>query len=35
MKLWEAYLGRPAKVELVESCISGASECRFAIHLPS
>lgn len=33
MKLWEAYLGRPAHVELVESCISGADACRFAIHL--
>lgn len=35
MKLWEAYLGRPAQVELVESCISGAEECKFAIHLAS
>jgi hypothetical protein len=34
MKLWEAYLGRPAQVELVESCIAGAEECKFAIHLP-
>jgi hypothetical protein len=32
-KLWEAYLGRPAKVELVESCISGAEACKFAIYL--
>lgn len=33
MKLWEAYLGRPAKVELLDSCIAGAPECKFAIHL--
>ena len=33
-KLWEAYLGRPAHVELVESCITGAEACKFAIHLP-
>jgi hypothetical protein len=35
MKLWEAYLGRPAEVDLVESCISGAGECKFAIHPPT
>ena len=33
MKLWEGYLGRPAKVELVECCIAGAEECKFAVHL--
>lgn len=33
MKLWEAYLGKPARVELLESSISGAKECRFAIYL--
>ena len=33
MKLWEAYLGRPAEVELIESSIAGAKECKFAIHL--
>lgn len=33
MTLWEHYLGRPAPVELVESCISGAKECTFAIHI--
>jgi hypothetical protein len=33
MKLWEAYLGRPAKVELLDSSIAGAAECKFAIHL--
>lgn len=35
MKLWEAYVGQPVPVELVGSCIAGASECRFRIHLPS
>jgi hypothetical protein len=33
MKLWEAYLRQPARVELVESCISGAEACKFAIRL--
>jgi len=35
MKLWEAYLGQPAEVEVVESCISGAKRCKFAIRLPA
>lgn len=25
-KVWEGYAGRPVKVELVESCISGAKQ---------
>jgi hypothetical protein len=33
MNLWEAYCGRPVKVELIESSISGATACTFAIHL--
>ncbi|KYK36614.1 MAG: hypothetical protein HXS46_13705 [Theionarchaea archaeon] len=33
MKLWEAYVGRPVQVDLLESSISGAKECTFAIHL--
>lgn len=33
MKVWEAYLGKTPKVELLGSCISGAKECKFAIHL--
>ncbi len=33
IKLWEAYVGRPVKVELLESCISGANECRFKVYL--
>ena len=32
-KLWEAVLERPVEVELVQSVISGAEECRFVIHL--
>jgi hypothetical protein len=32
-KLWQAILERPVKVELLQSCISGASECKFAVHL--
>jgi hypothetical protein len=34
-KLWEAYMGRPARVELIESSIAGAKECKFAVHLGS
>lgn len=32
-RLWQAILGRPVKVELLQSCISGATECKFAIRL--
>ena len=32
-KYWEGILGRPAQVELIASCVSGASECEFVIHL--
>lgn len=32
-RTWEFVLGRPVRVELVESSISGAQECRFAICL--
>ena len=32
-KLWEEVLQRPVKVDLVQSVISGASECKFVIHL--
>jgi len=31
--LWEQVLGRPVRVELIHSAISGAQECRFAIYL--
>ena len=34
MKLWEALLAQPAQVEVVETCISGADRCKFAIYLP-
>jgi hypothetical protein len=30
-RYWEAVLERPVKVELQESCLRGAPECRFAI----
>jgi predicted hydrocarbon binding protein len=30
---WESALGRPVKVEVVETAISGADECKFIIHL--
>lgn len=32
-KLWEAVLGKAVRVELLQSCISGARECKFAVHL--
>ncbi len=32
-KYWEGILGRPLQVELIASCISGADECEFVIHL--
>ena len=32
-RYWEEVLGRPLEVELVHSAISGAKECKFAIHL--
>jgi hypothetical protein len=32
-KYWEAALGRPVEVDLVESAVSGAEECKFVIHL--
>jgi hypothetical protein len=32
-KYWESVLETPVTVELLQSAISGASECKFAIHL--
>ncbi len=32
-KLWESVLERPVEVELVQSVVSGAHECKFVIHL--
>jgi len=32
-KYWEAILDRPVEVDLLQSAISGAKECKFAIHL--
>jgi hypothetical protein len=32
-KYWEAVLQKPVKVDLLQSAISGAKECKFRIHL--
>jgi hypothetical protein len=32
-EIWEAHLGKKPKVELIESVVSGADECKFAVHL--
>jgi predicted hydrocarbon binding protein len=32
-KLWESVLERPVEVSLIQSVISGAKECKFAIQL--
>jgi hypothetical protein len=32
-KFWEGVLEKPVKVDLIQSAVSGASECKFAIHL--
>jgi hypothetical protein len=32
-KYWEGILGRPVRVELGDTAISGADECKFVIHL--
>jgi predicted hydrocarbon binding protein len=32
-KYWEAVLQRPVEVDILQSAISGAKECKFAIHL--
>ena len=32
-KFWENVLERPVRVELMQSAVSGASECKFAIHI--
>lgn len=32
-KFWEAVLQKPVKVDLLQSAISGAKECKFAIRL--
>ncbi len=33
-KLWESVLGQPVKVDLLQSVVSGDSECKFAVHFP-
>ena len=32
-KIWSGVLGKPVEVELLESCIAGAQECKFSVHL--
>jgi predicted hydrocarbon binding protein len=32
-KYWEAVLEKPVQVDVLQSAISGAKECKFAIHL--
>jgi hypothetical protein len=32
-KYWESALGRPVRVEVKETAITGADECKFIIHL--
>jgi len=32
-KLWEDVLEKPVKVDFIQSVISGAKECKFAIHI--
>ena len=32
-KFWESVLERPVTVELIQSTVSGANECKFVIHL--
>jgi len=32
-KVWEASIGKPVQVDLIQSAVSGAKECKFAIHL--
>jgi hypothetical protein len=32
-KYWESVIERPVEVELLESCLAGATECKFVIHL--
>lgn len=32
-KYWESVLGKPVRVDVLQSAVSGAKECKFAIHL--
>jgi predicted hydrocarbon binding protein len=32
-KYWENVLGKPVRVDILQSAVSGAKECKFAIHL--
>ncbi len=33
-KYWDVIFNQPTKIELIESPLSGALECKFAIHIP-
>jgi hypothetical protein len=32
-KYWEGVLGKPVDVEVLQTAVSGAKECKFAIHI--
>ena len=32
-RMWETALERPVKVDLLQSVLTGADECKFAVHL--
>ena len=32
-KYWEGALGRPVQVEVLETCLTGAKECKFLVHI--
>jgi predicted hydrocarbon binding protein len=32
-KLWKTVLEKPVEVELIQSAIPGANECKFVIHI--
>jgi hypothetical protein len=33
MKMWESILGKPVKVEVIATALTGAEECKFKIYL--
>jgi Family of unknown function (DUF6144) len=33
LSMWEQVLGKPVKVDILETVVTGARECRFRIHL--
>jgi hypothetical protein len=34
-KYWEGVLGKPVDVEVLQTAVSGAKECKFAVHIQS